>query len=87
MQEDAGSSTLCMTGKYSYSLYISLRGLPLLERKHGLFWFTKNTENAGGKRRKTDSQFLAVTVQLALGFLLQGLLILTEPPVGGPDAA
>lgn len=86
MQEDAGSSILCMTGMYSYSLYIYLRGLPLLERKHGLFWFNKNTENAG-KWMKTDSQFLAVTVQLALCFLLQGLLILMEPPVSGPDAA
>lgn len=59
MQEDAGNSILCMTGKYSYSLYISLRGLPL-ECKQ-IIRLNKNTENAGEKKRETSSQFLPVT--------------------------
>lgn len=51
MQEDAGNNILCMTGTYSYSLYISFRGLPLVECKQ-IICLNKNTENAGGNRRK-----------------------------------
>lgn len=51
MQEDAGNSILCMTGTYSYSLYISFRGLPLVECKQ-IIRLNKNTENAGRERGK-----------------------------------
>lgn len=48
MQEDAGNSILCMTGTYSYSLYISFRGLPLVECKQ-IIRLNKYTENEGEK--------------------------------------
>lgn len=59
MQEDAGNSILCMTGTCSYSLYISFQGLPLVECKQ-IICLNKNSENAGGKKRKRASQFLPV---------------------------
>lgn len=48
MQEDAGNSILCMTGMYSYSLYISLRGLPLVEANR-LFVSIKTLKMQGEK--------------------------------------
>lgn len=61
-QEDVGSNILCMTEMYSYSLYISLQGLSLLECKQIILTLlNENTENSAEKR-KISSQFLVVAV-------------------------
>lgn len=73
-----------MTGMFSCSLCISLQGLPW-NANTGHFSFA--TWKPLKPQEKSSSQFLFVAAGLAVGLLLQGLLVLVQPSVGGLDAA